>query len=82
MMQIPANQFSQLLNEGFNQNFAEFVNAYRLEAFKQKVADPKNNHLTLLAIAYDSGFNSKTVFNTYFKKVMGQTPKAYLKTVN
>ncbi len=82
MMEIPANQFSQLLNEGFHQNFAEFINAYRLETFKQKVADPKNSHLTLLAIAYDSGFNSKTVFNTYFKKVMGQTPKAYWKTVN
>ncbi len=81
MMHIPANQFSQLLNEGFNQNFSEFVNAYRLETFKEKVADPKNSHLTLLAIAYDSGFNSKTVFNTYFKKVMGQTPKAYMKRI-
>ena len=80
-MEIPANQFSQLLNEGFNQNFSEFINAYRLETFKEKVADPKNSHLTLLAIAYDSGFNSKTVFNTYFKKVTGQTPKAYMKTI-
>ncbi len=81
MLNIPANQMSQLLNEGFNQNFAEFINSYRLEAFKEKVADPSQRHLTILALSYDSGFNSKTVFNTFFKKAMGQTPKAYWKAI-
>jgi len=81
MLNIPANQMSQLLNEGFNQNFAEFINSYRLEAFKEKVTDPSKRHLTILALAYDSGFNSKTVFNTFFKKAMGQTPKAYWKAM-
>ncbi len=79
MLDIPPNHLSQLLNEGFDQNFAEFVNSYRLEMFKSKVADPDQRHLTILALAYDSGFNSKTVFNTFFKKMMGQTPKSYWK---
>lgn len=78
-LDIPANQLSQILNEGFDKNFAEYVNSYRLEAFKAKVANPTLRHLTILALAYDSGFNSKTVFNTYFKKRMGKTPSAYWK---
>jgi TolB-like protein/class 3 adenylate cyclase/AraC-like DNA-binding protein len=81
MLGIPPNQLSQVLNEGFDQNFAEFVNSYRLEMFKSKVADPDKRHLTILALAYESGFNSKTVFNTFFKKMTGQTPKAYWKSV-
>ncbi|MEL6659857.1 MAG: helix-turn-helix domain-containing protein [Bacteroidota bacterium] len=80
-MGMPANQLSQLLNMGFQQNFAEFVNSYRLQTFKEKVANPKLHHLTLLALAYDSGFNSKTVFNTFFKKKMGMTPRTYWKQV-
>jgi TolB-like protein/AraC-like DNA-binding protein/Tfp pilus assembly protein PilF len=80
MLGIQANQLSQLLNKGFDKNFAEFVNSYRLKAFKEKLADPKQQHLTLLALAYDSGFNSKTVFNTFFKKMTGITPKEYWKS--
>ena len=78
---IPPNQLSQLLNEGFEQNFSAFVNTYRLAAFKERLFDPKNKHLTLLALAYESGFNSKTVFNTFFKKAEGMTPRAYQKSM-
>ncbi len=81
IMAIPPNHLSQLLNEGFDKNFAEYVNSYRVETFKSKAADPTQQHLTILALAYDSGFNSKTVFNTFFKKMMGKTPKAYWKEV-
>ncbi|MEO1259983.1 MAG: helix-turn-helix domain-containing protein [Bacteroidota bacterium] len=80
-LNIPANHLSQLLNEGFDKNFSEFVNSYRLESFKSKAADPALQHLTILALAYDSGFNSKTVFNTFFKKTMGMTPRAYWKEI-
>jgi len=78
-MEMPPNQLSQLLNEGFDQNFSVFVNTYRLTIFKTKAKDPANSHLTLLGLAYESGFNSKTVFNTFFKKEMGMTPKQFLK---
>lgn len=80
-LDLPPNYLSQLLNEGFDKNFSEYVNSYRLEVFKGKVADQNNRHLTILALAYESGFNSKTVFNTFFKKTMGMTPRAYWKKV-
>lgn len=80
-MNMPPNQLSQLLNEGFDKNFSEYVNSYRLEAFKEKANDPSLRHLTILALAFDSGFNSKTVFNTFFKKSMGMTPSAYWKKI-
>jgi TolB-like protein/class 3 adenylate cyclase/AraC-like DNA-binding protein/Tfp pilus assembly protein PilF len=78
-LDISSNYLSQLLNEGFNKNFSEYVNTFRLDAFKAKVASPKHRHLTILALAYESGFNSKTVFNTFFKKMMGKTPRTYWK---
>ncbi|GEO05825.1 hypothetical protein AAE02nite_34890 [Adhaeribacter aerolatus] len=76
---IHPNQLSWLLNESIGKNFSEFVNHYRVQDFKHIARDPKNAHLTLTGLAYESGFNSKSVFNTYFKKETGLTPKQYLK---
>lgn len=76
---IHPNQLSWLLNEHIGKSFNEFINAYRIQKFKELAKDPNNAHLTLIGMAYDSGFNSKTVFNTYFKKETGQTPKQFLK---
>ncbi len=76
---IHPNKLSWLLNDKLGKSFNEFINAYRVEHFKQLAKDPKNAHLTLVGMAYDSGFNSKTVFNTYFKKETGLTPKQFLK---
>lgn len=75
---IHANQLSWLLNDGFGKNFNEFINHYRMEEFKTLAKLPENAHLTIMSIAYDCGFNSKTVFNTYFKKETGLTPKQFL----
>lgn len=76
---IHPNQLSWLLNERIGKNFSEFINFYRVEAFKRIAKDPKNAHISLVGLAYDSGFNSKTVFNTYFKKETGMTPRQFLK---
>jgi adenylate cyclase len=78
---IHPNQLSWLLNESMGKNFSEFINHYRVETFKKIAADPRNAHITLIGLAYDSGFNSKTVFNTYFKKETGLTPKQFLKSL-
>lgn len=80
-IEIHPNQLSWLLNENIGQNFNAFINKYRIEAFKLKAKNPKNRHLTIEGLAYESGFNSKTVFNTYFKKETGLTPKQFLKTL-
>lgn len=74
------NKLSWLLNENTGKNFNEYINSYRLKTFKLKAIDPANSHLTLLGLAYESGFNSKTVFNSFFKKVEGTTPRAWLKS--
>tara|TARA_Y100001972_G_scaffold127230_1_gene183434 strand:- start:2117 stop:3859 length:1743 start_codon:yes stop_codon:yes gene_type:complete len=79
-MNISSNKLSWLLNERIGQNFNEYINGFRLEDFKENALNPANSHLTLLAIAYESGFNSKTVFNVFFKKVEGMTPKAWLRS--
>lgn len=81
MMGIPANQLSQVLNAGFDQNFSEFINTFRIQHFKELIRIPEKQNFTILALAYESGFNSKTAFNTFFKRSEGMTPKAYLKSV-
>ncbi|MEM6830311.1 MAG: helix-turn-helix domain-containing protein [Bacteroidota bacterium] len=73
------NKLSWLLNEKIGQNFNDFINSYRLKAFQEKAVAPQNSHLTLLGLAYDSGFTSKSVFNDFFKKTTGLTPKAWVK---
>mgnify|MGYP003671869991 FL=1 len=79
ILEISTNKVSFLINEVIGMNFNQYVNSYRLNHFKTIALDPKNSHLTILGLAYDSGFNSKSVFNTYFKKTEGITPKAWLK---
>lgn len=79
-LELPANYVSQLLNLGFQKNFSEYVNSYRVNEFKERVLLEENKGLTLMAVAYDSGFNSKTVFNTFFKKIEGTTPNSYLRS--
>lgn len=79
-IEIHPNKLSWLLNEKIGKNFNVFVNHYRIEYFKKIALDPDNSHISLIGLAYESGFNSKTVFNTYFKKEMGITPKEFLKS--
>lgn len=78
-VEIHPNKLSWLLNERMGKNFNEFINFYRIEYFKKLALDPGNRHISLIGLAYESGFNSKTVFNTYFKKETGMTPKEFLK---
>ncbi len=76
---LPTYVLSQLLNEYLNQNFFEFVNKYRIEEVKKRYAEPESKNLTLIGIAMDSGFNSKSSFNRIFKQYTGKTPSEYFK---
>lgn len=78
-IEIHPNQLSWLLNDKLGKNFNQFVNHYRVQHFKGLAIDESNSHISLIGLAYESGFNSKTVFNTYFKKEVGKTPKEWLK---
>jgi len=79
-LSIHPNKLSWLLNNHVGQNFNEFINTYRLEDFKTKAVNPSNKHITILGLAYESGFQSKSAFNSFFKKSMGSTPKVWLKS--
>ncbi|WP_299474291.1 AraC family transcriptional regulator [uncultured Roseibium sp.] len=73
---VSENYISQVLNEEVGQNFFDFVNGYRIEAAKTRLSESDE---TILAIALEAGFNSRSSFYTAFKKVTGQTPTAYRK---
>lgn len=72
-------KLSALLNQVLNISFYDLINDYRVQAVKAKLADPDFAHFTLLAIAFECGFNSKTSFNRVFKKATGLSPSAYRK---
>jgi ligand-binding sensor domain-containing protein/AraC-like DNA-binding protein len=76
---ITKEDLSQVINEQLGKNFKNFLNEYRIEAAKAKLLDPKENQYVLLKIAFDVGFNSKSVFNASFKKFTGVTPSQFKK---
>jgi len=73
------SQVSDLINKGLGQNFNDYINKYRVEVIVKKLSDENNNHLSILAIALDNGFNSKATFNRVFKKKTGKSPSEYRK---
>ena len=80
-LKIPRHFLSEVINEHMGKNFYNLVNDYRVEEVKQRMVDPAYGHLTILAIAYDSGFNAKSSFNTIFKEKTGMTPSEYQRSV-
>jgi len=76
-MNIPAHHITQTLNEYAKVNFYDFVNGFRVEAFKCKIKSGDALNFSLLGIALDCGFNSKSSFNRIFKNFTGQSPSEY-----
>lgn len=70
---------SAVLNQYMQTNFTDFVNGYRVNAFKQKILQPETNHLTLAGIALECGFNSQATFQRTFKEITGLSPTQYRK---
>ncbi|MGN7889852.1 helix-turn-helix domain-containing protein [Dyadobacter endophyticus] len=77
MIFLNTYQTSYLINSGFNENFYNFINRYRLENCKKMLAGSEFDHLSILDIAFESGFNSKTSFNTAFKRYTGCSPREF-----
>ncbi|MCI4667433.1 MAG: helix-turn-helix domain-containing protein [Bacteroidia bacterium] len=80
-LEIHSHELSRIINQGFNKNFNDFVNAYRVEKFKKLLQEPSFENHTFLAIAFHVGFNSKTAFNRSFKKLTGHTPRDYMNSI-
>ena len=81
-LNIPRHILSEIINEHIGKNFYNLVNDYRVKEVKKRLKSDDYKHLTILAIAFDSGFNSKSSFNTIFKEKTGSTPSEYLKTIS
>lgn len=73
------NYLSQVINEIEGKTFYDYVNSMRIDVFLKMAADPDNRRYTLLALAFECGFNSKSAFNRYFKKATGQAPSEFLR---
>ena len=73
------NQLSQILNEGFRENFYRFVNRYRIEESKRLLLNPAFEHYNILGIAFGGGFSTKSTFNKTFKELTGVSPSEFLK---
>lgn len=76
-LRMPSHVLSKVINDGFGRNFFDFINAYRVDELKRRASDPRALPNTLLGLAFEVGFNSKTSFNRAFKKATGQTPTDY-----
>jgi AraC-like DNA-binding protein len=76
-LEIPSHHLSRIINEQFDVNFFDFVNHYRIEEVKSRIGNPEFDNISLLGIAFDSGFNTKSAFNRVFKKMTGFTPSEY-----
>ncbi|MFC0425440.1 helix-turn-helix domain-containing protein [Chryseobacterium scophthalmum] len=78
---ISAGYVSQIVNTITGDNFANYINNYRVEAVKEMISDPEYENYTLLTMGLESGFTSKTTFYKAFKKVTDQTPNEYKNTI-
>ncbi len=77
MLGIQKHNLSQVINEQSGGTYFEFVNSYRVEEVKRMLADPGKQHLSILGIAMECGFQSKATFNAAFRKITGTTPSAW-----
>jgi AraC-like DNA-binding protein len=76
-LSVPPYQLSWVINKKMNVTFSELVNTYRIEEVKKRLTSPQDEDKTILDIAFDSGFNTKTSFNRVFKKITKLTPSQY-----
>jgi len=77
---IPVRELSLLINQNINQHFFDFINEFRIEKAMKFLKDNSKNKLTVLEILYEVGFNSKSSFNTAFKKHTNMTPTEFRKS--
>lgn len=80
-LNIPQQYISEVLNVHMDTSFQDFINQYRVEEFINRLKNDQNNHYTLMGIATDVGFNSKSSFNAIFKKFKGLTPTEFKKNL-
>jgi len=81
-LEVHPNHLSQVINSNEHKNFYDLINEKRIQEFIQLISQSSSQKYTLMALAYDCGFNSKASFNRNFKKYTGVTPSDYLKNLS
>jgi len=76
-LEMHPHDLSRIMNVALKKNFSDFINEYRIREVTQKMQDPAYDRITLLGIAFDSGFNSKTTFNRAFREMTAKSPAEY-----
>lgn len=76
-LNLSTHELSRIINIALKKSFNDFINEYRVLDATRKMADPAYNHVTLLGIAYESGFNAQSTFSRIFKQATGRTPLEY-----
>jgi AraC-like DNA-binding protein len=76
-LSVSSKHLSQVINQCFNKSFFDFINSYRIQEVQHILKESKDDKMTVLEAMYQAGFNSKSSFNTAFKKETGQTPTEY-----
>lgn len=79
---VHPNNLSQVINTFEKKNFYYYVNSKRIDLFKKIIESPESKKYTILSLAFDCGFNSKSSFNKYFKKETNLIPTEYIKLLN
>lgn len=80
-LKVNSNSLSACINKVFKKNYNDYINELRIEEFEEKVRSGEAKNLTLLSLAYDSGFNSKATFNRAFKKLRDSSPREFMNSV-
>lgn len=80
-LEVSRQHLSQVINTGQGKNFYKLVNEFRVNEVKNMISDPVFSNYTILGIAFECGFNSKTSFNRIFKEATGYTPSEYKKNL-
>lgn len=80
-LSVSTKHLSQVINQSFNKSFFDFINTFRIQEVQQILKESRDDKMTVLEAMYQAGFNSKSSFNTAFKKETGQTPTEFRKTI-
>jgi len=81
-LSVSTKHLSQIINQSFNKSFFDFINTYRIQEVQQILKESVDDKMTVLEAMYEAGFNSKSSFNTAFKKETGQTPSEFRKKIS
>jgi AraC-like DNA-binding protein len=80
-LQVPKHHLTQAMNIELGKNFYAYINELRVKKFMEMVVDSRYKDYTFLAIAFECGFNSKSTFNSVFKRITNFTPSEYLQSL-